>query len=43
MDDELNANRQLWKAWTTLHEASEFYDLPGFKAGELVQSTKQFQ
>jgi len=34
MDDELNANRQLWNAWTTLHEASEFYDLPGFKAGK---------
>jgi SAM-dependent methyltransferase len=29
----LAANRELWNAWTELHVASEFYDVPGFKAG----------
>jgi SAM-dependent methyltransferase len=33
MDDYLDTNRQLWNAWTPLHETSEFYNLPGFKAG----------
>jgi SAM-dependent methyltransferase len=33
MNDYLDTNRQLWNAWTPRHETSEFYDLPGFKAG----------
>lgn len=27
------ANLRLWNAWTAVHEASEFYDVEGFKAG----------
>jgi SAM-dependent methyltransferase len=27
------ANLRLWNAWTKIHEASEFYDVDGFKAG----------
>ena len=34
MNDELDTNQQLWNAWTSLHETSDFYDLPGFKAGK---------
>ena len=34
MDEYLNANRELWNAWTDLHEHSKFYNLPGFLAGE---------
>jgi hypothetical protein len=34
MNEYLDANRQLWNAWTALHELSDFYDLPGFKAGK---------
>ncbi len=34
MSDYLDTNQQLWNAWTALHEASDFYDLPGFKAGK---------
>ena len=34
MNDYLDTNQQLWNAWTLLHETSEFYDLPGFKAGK---------
>jgi SAM-dependent methyltransferase len=34
MDDYLNTNQHLWNAWTTLHETSDFYDLPSFKAGK---------
>lgn len=30
----LDANRDLWNAWTRLHAESAFYDLPGFKAGK---------
>ncbi|HKB29046.1 MAG TPA: hypothetical protein VKC59_08485, partial [Candidatus Limnocylindrales bacterium] len=26
-------NNALWDEWTRIHEASEFYDLPGFKRG----------
>ncbi len=26
-------NRDLWNAWTKVHEASAFYDVPGFRAG----------
>ena len=33
MDNYLNTNQQLWNAWTTLHKSADFYDLPGFKAG----------
>jgi SAM-dependent methyltransferase len=34
MDDYLVTNRRLWNAWTPLHEAAEFYDLPGFRASK---------
>jgi len=34
MNEHLDTNRQLWNAWTALHELSDFYDLPGFKAGK---------
>jgi len=34
VNDYLDTNQQLWNAWTPLHETSEFYDLPGFKAGK---------
>jgi len=34
MHDYLYTNHQLWDAWTALHETSDFYDLPGFKAGK---------
>ena len=33
MDRYLQANRDLWNAWTRLHEGSEEYDLAGFRAG----------
>jgi hypothetical protein len=33
MDNYHDMNRQLWNDWTELHETSEFYNLPGFKAG----------
>jgi SAM-dependent methyltransferase len=29
----LEGNRDLWNAWTTIHEQSAFYDLEGFKRG----------
>ena len=29
----LRDNQALWDAWTRIHEASEFYDLEGFKRG----------
>jgi hypothetical protein len=34
MTDYLDSNQQLWNAWTPLHETSDFYDLPGSKAGK---------
>ena len=34
MKTELATNQQLWNDWTDLHETSDFYDLPGFKAGK---------
>lgn len=33
MDNYRDTNRQLWNDWMELHETSEFYDLPGFRAG----------
>src|SRR4051812_6983269 len=33
MDEYLRSNQELWNHWTELHEKSEMYDLPGFKAG----------
>jgi SAM-dependent methyltransferase len=33
MDDALRANRDLWDAWTGIHTASEFYDVPSFRDG----------
>jgi SAM-dependent methyltransferase len=32
-DAALRDNEALWDAWTHVHEASEFYDLEGFKRG----------
>jgi SAM-dependent methyltransferase len=32
-DAWLEGNRDLWNAWTTIHEGSAFYDLEGFKRG----------
>ena len=34
IDKFLDANQQLWDAWTPLHETADFYDLAGFKAGK---------
>lgn len=34
MNDYLQANRELWDAWTHEHEASPFYDLEAFKQGK---------
>ncbi len=33
MDDALRANREVWDAWTAIHTASEFYDVPSFRDG----------
>jgi SAM-dependent methyltransferase len=33
MDDALRDNRDLWDAWTGIHTASEFYDVPSFRDG----------
>jgi len=35
MDEFIHANRELWNAWTKIHEKSKFYDLEGFKAGKI--------
>ncbi len=34
MNDKRDTNQQLWNDWIVLHESSDFYDLPGFKAGK---------
>src|SRR5690348_499126 len=34
MNTYLDTNQQLWNAWTPLHETSDFYGLPEFKAGK---------
>jgi SAM-dependent methyltransferase len=34
MNDYQTTNHDLWNAWTSLHETSDFYDLSGFKAGQ---------
>jgi SAM-dependent methyltransferase len=31
--EAVRANQKLWDEWTRIHEASEFYDLEGFKRG----------
>ncbi|MBN1283855.1 MAG: class I SAM-dependent methyltransferase [Anaerolineae bacterium] len=36
MDKYFASNQELWDEWTGIHEKSEFYDLPGFKAGRLA-------
>jgi SAM-dependent methyltransferase len=33
MDEALRRNRQLWDAWTKIHVASAFYDVPSFRTG----------
>ena len=35
VDEHLDANRKLWDAWAVLHANSEFYDVKGFKDGEM--------
>ena len=35
MDDYLKKNRELWDELTAIHIESQFYDVPGFKAGKL--------
>ena len=32
-DDFVAANRELWDAWTEIHEGSDFYDVAAFRAG----------
>jgi ubiquinone/menaquinone biosynthesis C-methylase UbiE len=32
-NDPIRENEALWDAWTAIHEASEFYDLEGFRQG----------
>jgi len=34
-ENEKNANRALWNEWTDIHEASDFYDIEGFKSGKI--------
>ncbi len=34
MDEALRKNRELWDAWTKIHVASTFYDVPSFRNGE---------
>ncbi|MHC5140194.1 MAG: SAM-dependent methyltransferase, partial [Planctomycetota bacterium] len=34
MNEYLKTNRDLWDKWTQIHVESEFYDVPGFKAGK---------
>ena len=34
MNEYLKTNRDLWDKWTGIHVESEFYDVPGFKAGK---------
>lgn len=33
MDEFLKANKELWDAWTGIHESSDCYDVEGFKRG----------
>ena len=33
-DEALESNRKVWNAWTTIHVASEFYDVASFKNGQ---------
>ncbi|HET9496435.1 MAG TPA: class I SAM-dependent methyltransferase [Chloroflexia bacterium] len=33
LNEYMRSNRDLWNAWTELHEKSSFYDIEGFKAG----------
>src|SRR5512140_1292907 len=35
MNEYLESNRRLWNDWTGIHEKSAFYDVDGFKAGQL--------
>src|SRR5450631_3398119 len=34
MDDAMQANRDVWDAWTKIHLGSAFYDVPSFRSGE---------
>jgi SAM-dependent methyltransferase len=34
MDEAVRSNRELWDAWTKIHLASAFYDVPSFRSGE---------
>jgi SAM-dependent methyltransferase len=35
--DAVRSNNDLWDEWTKIHEASEFYDLEGFKASDQIR------
>src|SRR5512139_2611429 len=35
MDEYLHSNRKLWNDWAEMHVDSEFYDVAGFKSGQL--------
>ena len=37
-DDYIEVNRVAWNRRTEVHVASDFYDMPGFKAGGLRSS-----
>jgi 2-polyprenyl-3-methyl-5-hydroxy-6-metoxy-1,4-benzoquinol methylase len=34
LEKYVQANQQLWNAWTSIHEKSQLYDLDGFKSGK---------
>jgi SAM-dependent methyltransferase len=38
-----DANRELWDAWTEIHEGSAFYDVEGFRAGETSLRTIELE
>jgi SAM-dependent methyltransferase len=41
--EAVRANQQLWDEWTRIHEASEFYDLEGFKRGGIRLSDYELE
>src|SRR5262247_3040983 len=34
MDNRIAANRRLWNEWARINQASEMYDMAGFRAGQ---------
>ncbi len=43
MDDYIRANRKLWNEWTVLHQDSNYYDLEGFRAGQITLGAREQQ